>query len=87
MVLVHDAHSLLAPLFCCFLVLPSPASQTMSQFPWSSLKLDTIQAVLSDLGLEPYTQKSSVTQIVKVLRDIETDGRQFPSLRRRPHDP
>ena len=47
----------------------------MSSMPWDVLKNDTIRAVVRDLGLADYTTYTRRHELVKLLRDVETDGR------------
>ncbi|KAI0660193.1 hypothetical protein C8Q70DRAFT_80771 [Cubamyces menziesii] len=46
----------------------------MSSMPWDVLKNDTIRAVVRDLGLADYTTYTRRHELVKLLRDVETDG-------------
>ncbi|KAH9895937.1 hypothetical protein C8Q73DRAFT_789731 [Cubamyces lactineus] len=46
----------------------------MSGMPWDVLKNDTIRAIIRDLGLADYTTYIRRHELVKLLRDVETDG-------------
>ncbi len=49
----------------------------MTEFPWDMVEVDTIQTVLRDLGLSPYIASSRRSKLVKLLREVEQDGREW----------
>ncbi|KAH9920853.1 uncharacterized protein BXZ73DRAFT_104587 [Epithele typhae] len=46
----------------------------MSQIPWNRVSIDTLRAVMDDLGLAAYTSTASSHELVKLIRKVETDG-------------
>ncbi|KAI0331538.1 hypothetical protein GY45DRAFT_606001 [Cubamyces sp. BRFM 1775] len=46
----------------------------MSSMPWDLLKNDTVRSVIRDLGLADYTTYTRRHDLVRLLRDVETDG-------------
>ncbi|KAI0667438.1 hypothetical protein C8Q78DRAFT_379057 [Trametes maxima] len=46
----------------------------MSMFPWDNLHSDTVRIVIKDLGLSEYTVRARRAELIKLLRDVETDG-------------
>ncbi|KAI0641766.1 hypothetical protein C8Q79DRAFT_292693 [Trametes meyenii] len=46
----------------------------MSMFPWDNLHGDTIRIVIRDLGLSEYTVRTRRAELIRLLRDVETDG-------------